>query len=213
MNKADFIQAVESASDSNLMMSKKHCHAMHVSSIVLDSSGGRLLRAFLAWPGHELVNNASPYGATPLTVGIHNHRYDLTIHPICGFVLNVRYERSFACHPGAREYDSYEFRTGVESRKLVANKIGSELLVRKHEHLITDKTTMEAEELHTIAVFGVAAWLVEEGPLRREQTQLFSNSPIVADERFYEPFDDVRSVIDHCNKFMNQPCLNQAATQ
>lgn len=185
-----------------IVRSRMHCHAENVSSIVLRSKDGRLTRAFLAWPGHTLSDNR-PGGN--MTVGIHDHRYDLSLSLICGDVQNVRYEFDDATgYPLKR----WRFRSGVESGTPVATPDGDGWLSPAAREQVlpsySQKLRLDAFALHTIECFGVCGWYVEEGVERQTETVLFTESDTVDTAGLYVPFRSKSEVIDHVSQWCRE---------
>lgn len=196
-NIKEFIKLLQEAKPETLMMSRKHCHAINLSSVVLKvDSSGSLTRIFLAWPFHYLQHNIWP--APNLTVGVHNHRYDITLTPCIGAVFNERYTYSAT----GDDYDEYVFVSGVKSGTFVANNIGSRRLEMIQSTLLTEPLSMKADELHTVGCNHMAAWIVQEGPEKQKTTRLFSNKKVEVDTRFYEPFINALEVKQHCLDFL-----------
>lgn len=199
-----FLQMLKDAPDDVLLKSRMHCHAMDVSSVVLKDDGGRLTRMFLAWPENKLYLNAWP--TDHLVVGIHNHRYDISLTPFIGFISNPCFR--YSNKDCGTLLDEYEFVSGVESGTFVARKCGQRYLrLRRTPGLLHEKIFMQAHELHTVATYGIAAWLVEEGKTRLGKTKLFSNVPVLADPRMYQSFESPDAVREHCHQFLNLPEL------
>jgi len=195
----DFVKMLNYAGDKILMKSVVNCHALHVSSIVLKSRNECLTRMFLAWPGHELYKNG--WNSAKLLVGIHNHRYDLTLTPFTGAVENRIYEIS---NPSAgRLFDEYAFVSGVDSGAFQATKIGTEFLRHQRSEMLTKPVTMQSDEFHTVAAWGASAWLVEEGPAKTDTTRLFTNSTVKNDWRMYMGFRSPEDVREHCDNFLH----------
>lgn len=89
MNLLELQEKIFGADEETLLLSRKHCHAKNVSSLVFKNNNGRLSRCFLTWDGHELAENVIG-GKMP--VGIHSHYYDLTISHVCGTIYNLNYK-------------------------------------------------------------------------------------------------------------------------
>ncbi len=198
ITKQQFVDMLSQASDAALMKSKTHCHAMDVSSIVLKDDGGKLTRMFLAWPQHELHRNCWP--SQNFVVGIHDHKYDLTITPFIGLVTNEVYEVS-DIRQGTR-FEKYLFCCGTTPGAFVSRCIGVQYLKRVSDFLLTEPVFMKSRVLHTVAAFGVAAWLVQEGELLTSETRLFTNVPFEPDPRMYQSFKSPDAVREHCFKFL-----------
>lgn len=140
------MEAIQSASDETLMMSRMNCHAFKLSSIVLDNNGGKLTRMFMAWPGHRLHDNTFPNVYLP--VGIHDHRYDITLIPVVGFISNEVYEINTS---GCR-FQQYRFVSWVNSGVPSIERLDEvEALVRSNHKggLLNVTQEMYAHELHT----------------------------------------------------------------
>jgi hypothetical protein len=182
---------VEHASDGALLMSRKNCHAKNVSSIVLAVEDGRLFRAFLAWPGHRLADNR-PDGF--LEVGIHDHRYDLTLSLIHGDVCNVLYQPT---DEGGHRLHKWRFSGGIESGEIVTTSLGmSSLTETSREHLGHGYCMLLADDFHDIECRGVCGWFVAEGERKKRGTTLFTNAA-VSGEGLYQPFTSRSDVIEH----------------
>lgn len=65
-----------------------NCHVKGLDSIVLDTTPGKHLRAFVATATHELWRNAIPI-TEKLSVAVHPHHCDITLVPAFGRVYNV----------------------------------------------------------------------------------------------------------------------------
>lgn len=147
----------------------KNCHAKNLYSIVLkELENGRLLRMYVAVPGNELFKN-NPKNGEMMSVGFHNHRYDIGLQVICGQLTNhlIEEANSFLF------YKKYGFETGMGESKLtqptivfqnnVSVKFGKFTSLQKGDFL-----QLKAEELHTISTpkNELVAWLVLEGELQ-----------------------------------------------
>lgn len=172
-----------------LMMSRMDCHARNVDSIVLRRDKmGRLLRAFLAWPGHRLDTNRID---GHLEVGIHDHQYDIWFKSIHGDVANVVCRRSDAGTPLLE----WTFRSGVVNGSPEIKKVGEARLVEVAcIPLQPCWAWFRMDEYHTIQATGVAAWLVQEGRREKEKTSLFTKREVNA-EGFYAKFASRDEVI------------------
>jgi len=205
MSITTLLSLVEKAEDDVILKSRKHCHAKNVSSIVLAQSGNKLFRAFLAWPGHELEENR-PCGRYP--VGVHDHRYDLTISLICGHVENVVYDaiRSFGPEevspdlhwPNAHTQTKWQFTSGVESGVPSVKRVGSERIreVKRLKLPEYGSVYLTDDTLHDIECSGVCGWYVIEGEERKKTTTLYTNGAFDT-AGLYEPFGSKAEVIEH----------------
>lgn len=192
------------ASGDELLMSRKDCHAKNVSSIVVRNNGGRLTRAFLAWPGHELATNRL---GGKLAVGIHDHRYDLALRAIYGVVRNTIYNRL----PGLG-LTEWEFETGLATGHPIVRRVGAmSAVVASEEILGDDWTFLDSESLHDIDCNGLAAWWVTEGESKKYSTTLLTRSTSVDADGLYGLFSSRDEVVSHvfdwaklCWKEMNE---------
>lgn len=192
---------VEDASDDALMMSRQHCHAHSVSSIVVRNAAGRLTRVFLAWPSHSLHWNFP--GSLAYEVGIHDHKYPLSLQLIHGTVENHTYDLSGSdCATLLREFRFTQSRevgepgvTEIGTAHLELDEITQ--LARHWEHWL------DAYALHTIwcPEGAPAAWVVSEGDVIKGSTRLFTNKPPVFNG-LYMKFDSPKHVRDHVEKFI-----------
>lgn len=192
---------VNDASPEALLMSKKNCHAANISSIVLRRSPfGGFSRVFLAWPGHKLLNN-NLYG--DMVVGIHNHRYDIFLRHIHGYILNTTYEET---EKYGVELNKWKFSSGVVSGTPKIEHLGKVSLqenqtVQLEQHTLTVR--LDASEFHDISCGPIAAWWVHEGMDVRETTTLFTKSGEPNMTGLYDSFNDADEVKAHVNEFIS----------
>lgn len=194
----EFLEMVEAASEATILKSRKNCHAMDVSSIVVSEDEGRLTRAFLAWPGNLLHTNTLK---SHLAVGIHDHRYDLSLKLIGGMVWNTTYVRD---DRSPHRLTEWRFQSGVKTGVPTVERAGDEkvgLLPATSERLTDDRwLTLNANELHNIEAFGLAGWLVREGETRKDTTTLFTKRPVDT-TGFYGEFMSKSEVVDHVKEW------------
>ena len=184
-----FLAAVLASGD-ELLMSRKNCHAKNVSSIVVRNNGGRLTRAFLAWPGHELATNRL---GCKFAVGIHDHKYDLALRAIYGVVRNTTYERQ----PGI-DLTEWAFETGLATGRPVVRRVGTTSAVVASEEILGDDWTfLDSEVIHDIDCHGIAAWWVKEGELKKSSTTLLTMSRSVDADGLYSSFSSRDEVVSH----------------
>lgn len=185
----ELVAAVEALPDDLAEMARAHCHAMNIDSVVLAKNpDGRLSRVFLVWPGHKL--HANYPGSERYTVGVHDHRYDVSLRLIRGTAVNHAFER----FPGGTPHTEYRFTSGVATGKATVEKLGTTTLaVVESRPLVTfDDVTMSATAFHTVWVPGnvPTAWLVTEGVVTRTTTTLFTNAESIDTDGLYQRFDD-----------------------
>jgi len=191
------LEFVRDADDAALMKSVKQCHAKNVSSIVIRNDDGSLFRAFLAWPGHPLADNR-PGGN--LAVGVHDHRYEVSLLKIVGDIENVTYERTTS---GGFELDEWLFESGIESGVPVVTRVGRQRIAesRREQLLTSSYVTISADSLHDIECRGVCGWYVQEGCREKDRTTLFTSGSVSTDgpyERFKSRTDVVSHVLQWC---------------
>lgn len=168
-----------------------NCHAFGVDSIVLSESDNCLTRLFLAWPEHELYKNLNLDGC--FSVGPHNHKYNLTIDPVCGKVYNLEFVVEDPLGYYQLPVDSYIFHSAIDSIG-VASYLDKVKLNWISCDLIQSSCPLTHCQFHTIYVpkGEKAAWLVYEGQRVDNKTQVFNNSPINLKELYQNlTVDDV----------------------
>lgn len=182
------LREVAIAHPNTLAMSRAHCHARNLSSVVLANRDGRLRRVFLAWPGHSLT--ADPPHNGPLTVGIHDHRYAIALTPVFGGLWNHLYA------PGDDiEMTAYAFTSGVSNGEPRAEPMGTKRLNYLGARRVHSPVQMPHGQLHTVTCSPCAAWIVEEGVRLQKATALYSNvTPQLRD--LYEPIEDVKGHVE-----------------
>lgn len=196
---AAFLAAVDAADDEVLMLSRRHCHARHLSSVVVRrGEDGRLTRAFLAERGHEMGLNGGNGVRWP--VGVHDHRYPLTLIGLYGVAHNIVYEISDPLVSRSLSVNEYQFRSCLDSDGGGIELVGGAFVKQVSDATISPfdgRVRLQADELHTVwcREGWSAAWLVEEGPTTRSTTRLFTRG-VVDLAGLYQPFgspDEVRS--------------------
>lgn len=197
----DLQAAVEQAPNALLEMARLDCHAQLVDSIPLSSDEGRLTRVFLAWPGHRLHLNFP--GSPGYTVGVHDHRYDLSLRLICGRAVNYHFELA----PGeGRTHTEWRFTSGVASGEPAVEPGGvARLRCCGHSELRSGiDLNMRADELHTVWVADgtPTAWRVMEGACRREVTRLFTTTAELETAGLYRRFRDPDQVRERVREFI-----------
>lgn len=182
-----FKNLVEVADNATLLMSRKHCHAKNVSSIVVRNDDGQLTRAFLCWPGHGLFGGH-------LEVGVHDHLYDIHLVGISGTAYNVLYQES----PDGDVFYHWAHRSGVESGAPELRLLGcGHLKQTARKRIRGEFISMCSDQLHTIEAFGVCGWMVQEGRRRKTETTLFTATSTVNTDGLYERFESRDEVVAH----------------
>ncbi len=182
---------LSSASDSDLMMSRKNCHIKGLHSIVLyKDKFNRLLRLYLTTPDHELHNCAND--DLVVNLGVHNHRYDLILSGVHGEAINIEYVKSRYERAYRQKVDSYVFHD-----KDTVNYCGKVFLSRGKSEKI-EKLFLKKDKLHTVFVKenNTASWLVQEGFQERDYTMLYTNKPVNCQSHdFFSSADEVRAFV------------------
>lgn len=189
----ELLSRVELAPEPVLLKSRMHCHAKNVSSVVVSElPNGSLMRAFLAWPGHRLYANSLE---SDLEVGIHDHKYELSLELVAGNVKNVTYGRRI----NGRRLNEWRFRSGVETGIPTATLVGTANIAETSRVSLSREflVTLYADTLHNIECAGAAAWLVIEGTSHRETTTLLTAKGKVETGGLYEKFETRDDVIQH----------------
>lgn len=184
------------------MMSRSNCHASKVSSIVLGKNHTGLIRVFLAWDGHNLAEN---HLMGNLPIGIHDHRYGLSLRLIHGRVRNTYYERGTG-----RTLNEWNFITGGMAGSPSLIKIGKAQISATREMWLKKDAwlSMTATQLHNIDCKGMAAWLVAEGAVEQEITSLFTVGSSINTSDLYKPFNSSMEVINHVDEFIRKASEN-----
>ena len=189
------LDAIKDAPNEVAMMSRLNCHAENISSIVVQNTGGKLLRAFLAWTGHPLDRN---WLGSTLPVGVHDHRYSISLCGIFGHVFNDVYFRD----PMGVRLNEWAFTSGEMTSVPKVELIGADRVSLGSCTLLNDDwINMSAGCLHTIRVSGHSAWWVQEGAISKLTTTLFTKADRVSSEGLYLPFRSKGDVVDHVTKF------------
>lgn len=163
----------------------KHCHAKNIYSIVLkELEENRLLRIYIAAPENELYKNNSSSNL-PMSVGFHNHRYDIGLQVLKGTLTNHIVSESSEGIP----YKLYGYVTGMKNGKLQKPKIKLKGQVTIKEHVT--KTLFEGDyfEFRASDIHGISskpnelvAWIILEGkPDSNYQAKLITNDQLDGD--------------------------------
>jgi hypothetical protein len=183
-------------------MALHDCHAVGVDSIVLatwnNDEGEKegMWRVFVAWHDvHPLGRLFQDDGH--FTIGVHNHRYYISITPLLGLVSNYEAREHF---PHAMRQPLYEFDFTSAIRE---GGLGFQLrgyhddLKLGHVSIQPGFTRhLDAEELHTVQIPRTddpfTAWLVIEGPDRIE-SRVFSPLPEIPERtaKLYTPMPTI----------------------
>lgn len=169
MNK--ILELLQTATDTDLMLSRFDCHVKGLHSVVLKNTNGRLTRCFLADFNHEMHTNETPTDL--MALGVHNHLYSLTLEGVTGSAVNHNYTREQV--RGSVFFDAYGFHQGV--------LLPDELIALKYSHFDNlragRRISLKADSLHTVSVPRLerASWLVYEGLKEYDHTYMFTLNP------------------------------------
>lgn len=190
---------------SDFVGSRKNCHVPGLNSVVLfdrRAEDGGMLRFFHTTPEE---NSLSPLFAADgnFTLGVHNHRYDLTLMPLVGHIVNIEVTTYDQVGPGDAHLFEYAFSSGVDGA-MSATPTRTLGLDRIHPVDIAagDFRSMDSKALHTVVVpqqDTPVAWLVHEGPPTGTESRIYSMKPdlTLSSEGLYDPmeFDEATAII------------------
>lgn len=191
------LKIMKSASDAELIMSRKNCHGPDIASIVLNKRiDGRLVRCFLVGREHCWHDNLDSFGFFAL--GVHDHRYDIRLMQVSGHPYNAVFRTGL----GEQRVTRYRFSSKLDGG-VGATHLGAEHLWPESVSLI-DYTVMRSDQLHTVYVprGEKASWIVEEGPQVKDVTTLFNNRAPKTDD-LYESFESAQEVRDYVEAFFD----------
>lgn len=165
-------------------LSLRNCHHLGLDSIALSLSGDeqshQFVRMFVAWSDrHTLDTLHRPDGH--YNIGVHNHRYDLTIHVVHGTLINHR----VILQDDTQDYGpllyEHTFSSGVngtlslsEPRKRYIDRFYNIVLGPGRS------TWMTSNQLHTVIVpkkGEYTAWIVSERFPAQHESLLYSPIP------------------------------------
>lgn len=180
------------ASDEDLMMSRFDCHIKGLHSIVFKNDGGRLTRGFFTTPNHEMHRNYDIQRGK-LSVGIHSHRYGLTLFGVSGMALNIQMRHSRF----GTEFSAYRYKSKDDIEFIQFDKLTTHSLTPITQSVAV---TMDKDEMHTVFVQRgqCASWIVAEGQEENNYTMLYTNeSPQCNDFISPKSPDEVREFVRH----------------
>ena len=174
-----------------------NCHTPGVDSLVLEDNrlvNGGMARIFVARQGAHRLSSVINSATGDYTVGVHNHRFPVTIVPLVGRFINYEVEQD---PDGTEELHRYSFQSAITGMMGVKH----EGIVRVKPPVYNEKDPgqiiqMSAAELHTVIVpniatkFGMTAWLVLEEP-EEGLTNIYSPTDHlqVSTQGLYNPYD------------------------
>lgn len=193
------------AAERHHKLSLKNCHTIGVDSIVLHNDPYaqiKMTRMFVAHSGkHNLFRLRNPDGT--FVVAPHSHRYNITITPITGSLIN--YELNH--HLAGPSYTSYAFDSGITHEEMVAIPLTQLSLVESYRHLPIGKAhVMGHPEIHTVIAPKVAApftcWIVTESQDVAAPTLYSDVEPDMDLTDLYLPLTE-RAVQTICNNVLS----------
>jgi hypothetical protein len=179
MNAKEILRLLDAANDEDLMMSRMNCHIKGLHSIVLKNESGRLTRLFLCTPNHEMWKNIDI--GLVLNLGVHNHRYDLTLSAVHGEAKNIVYLQANPAYGVKTKVYRFHDKDNVVY-------LGNDW-IREYSSIPITKVHMNRTELHTVYVnrYETASWLVEEGEEVKDSTLLYTNKEVKCSQFKYFP--------------------------
>lgn len=177
-----------------------NCHTPGVDSLVLKDNrltNGGMARVFIARKGiHHLGQTFQENG--DFTVGVHNHRFPITIVPLLGKFIN--YEVTL--NPdGEESLHEYTFSSGITGTMGVdyVKEVRTDPAIL-NEQMPGGLVRMQAAELHTVVIpdqdtrADMTAWLVLEEPEERGSS-IFSptNHLTLSSHNLYQPMSPTES--------------------
>lgn len=143
-----------------------NCHALGVDSVVVSEENNQLVRIFFAWQAeHQLDNLHTDNGQ--FTVGVHNHKYNISLIPLVGSFINYEVFLGDEETRHGQLYE-FEFQSGIGSEmQLKYRNMRNIQSINLRELSPGDQRIMLAPELHTVIVpkdgSHLTAWMVIEG--------------------------------------------------
>lgn len=178
-----------------LSKSITNCHVHGMDSIVFKSNGP-MVRVYVAHEDHTLWrNDPRLLKQEKMSIGLHEHRTDITMVPLFGDVFNV-----FEAGGAGIEVMvyGYEFHSHIRSGQggFVPRRGLNTALLRLQE--LTYATFLFGAQAHSVVVPKgyTAAWMIVEGaPSKGYDPVMYSNDPDLASADFsdlYKPMTQER---------------------
>lgn len=188
------LRMLEEAKDEDLMMSRMNCHIKGLHSIVLKNDSGKLTRLFITTPKHQMWKNSDI--DLVLNLGVHNHRYDLTLTSVHGEAKNIVYLQAV---------EKYGVKTKVYrfKDKDDVTFLGYDWIREYSSNPIT-RIYMHKTELHTVLVQKgeTASWLVEEGEEVKDYTLLYTNKEVKCSQ--FRSFSSAKAVREYVKNYYTE---------
>jgi hypothetical protein len=197
--KSTLQELYETATDAELLMSRRNVHVLGLDSYVLRNVDGRLTRVYAARSSALQANY--PYSESP-SLGVHDHLYDFTMHGIQGKVINYTYRVDPFAPADRHTVDHYAFASIVKNVDTACtipfHRIGTANLMLQAAHLLEpgDYEVMRAHELHTVWAEAGSGWLIRERSYvdGKNSTNLYSYGTPVLGMDYYNQWDDLRQI-------------------
>jgi len=200
-----FLSALKEAPEQTVLMSRRNCHMEGLDSVVVSvNENGSLVRAFFAHENHKMYPDAKGQWS----IGVHNHKYDLTLSQLSGTSWNRRYSLTGikSLMTDSTLNNVYEYSSGL-GKEMAA-------VLKDTKYLMHERATeirqihIHYTQLHTVEVRKgkKASWLVEEGIVRQETTTLVSHllPEELLKDTLYQGFESKQEVIDMVGSFWRE---------
>lgn len=155
-----------------------NCHSKGIHSIMLLDCPEKLIRIFFTDKDHDLYKNHRSYfgDGTPLSIAIHPHNTDITLHCIKGEIYNEIYNECSEPTTGSYPFDLFHYQSQISDGqmgfiKCPEKRYGLIKDIDRSKHLkFNDYAHMDGTSLHTVYVpKGMeSAWFVYEGKSNSE---------------------------------------------
>ena len=149
-----------------LLKSRFNCHIKGLHSVPIRETNGRLTRIFFTDTDHVMHKNGN---LSTMSLGAHNHRYNITLTGLCGSAVNVNIIKAV---DSGKPLHHFEYMDGEKMRYL-----GKALAqISGIQAIGPQPIFMPASDIHTVFVpqYEKAAWLVDEGETVSDTVDLFS---------------------------------------
>lgn len=193
-----------------------NCHTHGVHSFMLIDYPGRSIRVFYATPEHTLWKNSDvalfkkSSGATPMSVGFHGHRRNLTLEVISGKLTNISAYENDGSYFNLNEYE-YDSKIIDDKMKFVRKRVNVGITVNPPQLLERGQDVfLRSDRLHTVTVDrgATCSWLVYEGAEDPGYNNMcYSNDDLekASDEGLY-----IKPTMDEVKKYLAEIGLYSA---
>lgn len=186
-------QALNLLNSQGFISGLNHCHVPNLMSLVLkerDSDSDGMLRIFYApsfcdslYGRHIRVNNDDA-PKFEFRVLPHNHRQDITLHHLFGYVVNYdQYEVGSEGLGTGMEVHEHVFSSGIlngkEQMMLKSTERNPCVIYGRRSLLTHTPLFLKSESVHTVTCVPDSAWLIDEGELADHPSYCYSQQPDV----------------------------------